>query len=124
VLKINPILEEFEIKEKINSILQLEDVPYVFQDKKLKEIKLQQISETESSVDSSHVCYQTKSEMRRKLYASKFVLQLKENNTYLENLVSGAIGFLLGIVADEGFRIYLHKVAGEVATELHSYSKS
>lgn len=121
--KINPLLEETELYEKINSLMCLEEVPYVFRDAKLKEEKLRKVEKTWNDIDQSTLDYSAKAKMFPKVYAIKFILGLKEGNDYLQFLASGGIGFILGVVADEGFRSYVKKIAGEFLENMQ-YSKS
>jgi len=52
VLKINPLLAENEMNEKINSILSLEEIPYVFRNEELKKQKLQKINDAGNDVEN------------------------------------------------------------------------
>lgn len=113
MLKINPLLAESVMNEKINSILSLEEVPYIFQNYELKKQKLQRIKDAEREIENLPLNYETQIKMRQKLYASKFVLELKDGNDYLQLLVSGGLGFILGYVANDGIRNYFNKLAKE-----------
>jgi hypothetical protein len=120
----NPILEEFELNEKIDSVLTFDEIPYVFRDSKLKEEKLQKIEQTQIDLDNSSIDYAKKSRMRQKVYALRFILGLKEGNDYIQSLLAGGIGFVLGIATDEGLRNYVKNVAKEFLRDLPQYSKS
>ena len=122
--KINPLLEEVELSKKINSAITIEELPYVFHDSKMKDDKLQRIEQIRVEVDNSSLGYAEKSAMRQKVYAFKYVLGLKEGNDYVQSLVAGGIGFVLGIATDEGLRNYVRRIANEFVRNLPQYSKS
>jgi len=117
VLKINPLLAENEMNEKINSILSLEEVPYIFRNGELKKQRLQKIKEAETDIENLSLSYETRIRMKQRLYASKFVLELKEGNDYLQLLVSGGLGFVLGYIANDGVRNYFNKLAKEFVSD-------
>lgn len=123
VLKINPLLEEIELNGKIDSILSFEEIPYVLRNSKLKAEKLQKIIEVEKAVGDSQINYLSKTKMHQKLYAGRYILGLKENSDY-QTLVAGGIGFLLGIIANEGFRSYVNRLAQQAVSEIQNYRKS
>lgn len=113
MLKINPLLAEIEMNEKINSILSLHEVPYVFRNAELKKQRLQMIKYAENDVENLPLSYETKSKMRQQLYANKFVLELKDGTDYLQLLLSGGLGFVLGYIANDEVRNYFNKLAEE-----------
>lgn len=110
-----------ELKEKVDSLLQLEEVPFVLQDSQLKEKKLKQIEEVKNYLEASSLNTETKLRMVQKVYASKYILGLKEGNDYLQMLISGGLGFVLGFVANDGFKNYLNRISREVAEEMKKY---
>jgi hypothetical protein len=123
VVKINPLLEEIELDEKVNSLLSFGELHYVLRDSKLKQEKLKKVETTRSEVECSSIDYEKKSRMLQKIYGVKFVLGLKETN-YLQLLASGGIGFAGGFLANDNFRNYLNKIAREFVDDFQKYSKS
>lgn len=117
VLRINPLLAENEMNEKINSIISLEEVPYIFRNGELKKQRLQKIKDAETDIENLPLSYETKIIMKQRLYAGKFVLELKEGNDYLQLLVSGGLGFALGYIANDGMRNYFNKLAKEFVSD-------
>lgn len=101
------------MNEKINLLLSLQEVPYIFRNEELKKQRLQMIKYAENSVENSSLSYETKTKMRQQLYADKFVLELKEGTDYLQLLVSGGLGFVLGYIANDGVKNYFNKLAKE-----------
>jgi hypothetical protein len=123
VAKINPLLEEFELNEKVNYLLQFEEIPHIFKDSKLKEARLKKIDEMLKEVENSCITYEKKSLMLQKIYGGRFVLGLKEGNDYLQLLASGGLGFVFGFLANDGIRNYFNKLAKEFASNIQ-YAKS
>jgi hypothetical protein len=123
VVKINPLLEEIELEEKVDSLLAFEELQYALRDSKIKEEKLKKVETTRSEVEYSSIDYEKKSRMLQKIYGVKFVLGLKETN-YLQLLASGGIGFIGGFLANDNFRNYLNKIAREFVEDFQKYSKS
>ena len=117
VLRINPILAENEMNEKINSILSLEEVPYIFRNEELKKQRLQSIKTAETEIEKLPLSYEIQTKMRQRLYADKFVLELKEGSDYLQLFVSGVLGFALGYFTNDGVRNYFNKLAKEFVSE-------
>jgi len=124
VCRINPLLEEIELNEKINSIMCIEEIPYILQNPKLKEEKLRKIEKAWNDIDNSTLSYSARTRMFPKIYSLKFILGLKEGNDYLQLLASGGLGFVLGIITDEVFRSYVRRVSKEFFANLPQYSKS
>lgn len=122
--RINPLLEEIELNEKINSIMCIEEIPYILQNPKLKEEKLRKIEKAWNDIDNSTLSYSARTRMFPKIYSLKFILGLKEGNDYLQLLASGGLGFVLGIITDEVFRSYVRRVSKEFFANLPQYSKS
>lgn len=122
--KINPLLEEIELSEKIKSVFALEELQYILHDPELKGEKLEKIEQVRVDIDNSSIGIVERSSMLQKVYAIRYTLKLKEGNDYIQALVAGGIGFVLGIVADEGLRNYVRNIAKEFVRGLPQYSKS
>ena len=119
----NPLLEEIELNEKVDALLKLEEVEYVLKNPQVKEERLKTIDKTRVEVENSALSYTAKSKMEQKIYASKFVLGLRQGNDYAQLLASGGLGFLLGFIVNDQVRNYLNKIAKDFVSSLQ-YSKS
>jgi len=113
------LLDEIELGQKVDSILSIEEVPYIFGNDELKKERLGKIELLEREIEESGICYQSRVRMLQKIYGSRFVLQLRSGNDYLQMLAAGGLGFVLGYLANDGIGNYFKKVAGEVIDEFN-----
>jgi len=112
-----------ELDEKVKSLLKLEEVEYVLKNPQLKAERLKTIDKTRVEVESSSLSYEVKNRMTQEIYASKFVLSLRQGSDYAQLLASGGLGFILGFIANEQVRSYFNKMAKDFVSSLQ-YSKS
>jgi len=113
-----------ELSEKVDSLLKLEEIEYIFSNPKLKEERLQKIEKTRSEIESSSLSYGMKERMLLKIYGSKFILGLRNGNDYSQLFASGGLGFLLGFLANDRLKNYFDKIAKEFVSNFMQYSKS
>jgi hypothetical protein len=121
--RINPLLEEIELEQKVDSLLSFEELQYVMKDSRIKGQKFQKIERTISEVESSSIDYAKKSRMLQKIYGVRFALGLREND-YTQLLAAGSFGFILGFVANDRLRNYFNGLAKEFVADFQKYPKS
>lgn len=112
-----------ELDEKIDSLLKLEEVEYVLKNSQLKEERFKIIDRIKADVENSTLSYSIKNRMTQKIYASKFILGLRQGNDYAQLLASGGLGFLLGFITNNQVRNYFNKMAKDFVNS-SQYSKS